>query len=1159
MKLTWALPLAALLVTLLASGIQGAPQGYQSIGDCPEAQVDSIAGDDDMMFVGRADGYVNAVDRVNGRTLWTYPTAYEPQAGARDLVVDEDRVYVVYTDITNGVEDPVIAIDRDTGTELWRATTSKNDLTKALDPFRIVQDETHVYIGKDGGQVIKLNKLDGSVPKIDGQDAIYTPGNWDTVDSNGIWAMALTADGELYAARNWSNVTDVEVLPWYRNNSIIRLNTDSMAGAEVELTRGGENLNYAVFGLWADDATGQVFVAGASWMGFVGVANMADPGLDLHQIAYSGKNHLEIGDMNWAEAEDPAVVTHFLSVDGDATHVYIGTGIHPDAGSGYAVKLNKADLTLSDWGAKRNLGHGYVRDIDVLDDAVLVGYSCSFTGLGHRAGLAAELPKTLAPVAVLVSPSANELSNGKLDLAVRAHLPTDYLGMLTATFSIAPDGGRCANGDSCYTPLTLYTSDFDDARLSEPFFPNQVALFKNIDISNIPAGRDYVLRVVVEDELGRTATDFAEFGFLADYQEPVVSDLQPLAGSLLTDRRPVISATYRDDLSLVDVGKITLTINDRSVGPLLDKFFDENGIRVDLGDSELSFLGLREGVNNIELVIPDRSGNEAVKTWQLKLDSKVKAPVLSPSTDTFVREVRPILSAQFFEAVQPTTVVFEGQDVTDDVDIIAPQGGLGTRLMYRPNVDLQPGKLYTVTFAVEDEVGNEGGPYKARFRVDAVAPQVANRLPAANALVTEDRPDFRFTLQDAGSGLSEKTVNVFIDGRDVTRDLENSASLYEYTPKAPLQGGKHTITVTAMDVAGNIVSDSWSFTVDVTPPVVNVELDLPPDQTAVKAGDTVVVRATIEDESQIRAVRMDVRALSTSAPAFLSPTPVPGQPGVYELTVQVSDERTRSANIIVVADDQGGLVGRGEASILLDNNPPQTSIKELPAFVGASFELSWDNTPRDDAVGGSGIAFYRVERQLGEGPWQVRFPRHMTTSVVEEVLDGSFTELRYRVFAVDKAGNVQPSPSNVVSTIVRGDPFPTPEFENTLVPGQANLFRATPADDLPLEGGTAFVSLRGADGEVHEFRLDSYGRLFMTSVDLEDLEAGDYLLRYHFRDSQGFEMNSRTYTVQLAPGSDNGVEGLQQADGKESPGLALAPLGGVLGAAMWIARRRSSQ
>lgn len=103
-------------------------------------------------------------------------------------------------------------------------------------------------------------------------------------------------------------------------------------------------------------------------------------------------------------------------------------------------------------------------------------------------------------------------------------------------------------------------------------------------------------------------------------------------------------------------------------------------------------------------------------------------------------------------------------------------------------------------------------PKAASVLPDTKAPLVRLMRPREGASIQQSASvPVSATLDDAGGvGVDAKSVRIIVSGRDVTAGSKITAKDFSY--KANLKPGRHTVEVSAKDKAGNPVRKSWSFT-----------------------------------------------------------------------------------------------------------------------------------------------------------------------------------------------------------------------------------------------------------------------------------------------------------------------------------------------------------
>ena len=105
---------------------------------------------------------------------------------------------------------------------------------------------------------------------------------------------------------------------------------------------------------------------------------------------------------------------------------------------------------------------------------------------------------------------------------------------------------------------------------------------------------------------------------------------------------------------------------------------------------------------------------------------------------------------------------------------------------------------------------------------DTIAPQIES-FHLANSITNDRSPALNFTWYDEiYSGFSD--VNVQIDGITIPASVIANGNSGNVVANVPflLADGKHTVQITLVDNGGNKVTESWTFTVDATPPTLEI-------------------------------------------------------------------------------------------------------------------------------------------------------------------------------------------------------------------------------------------------------------------------------------------------------------------------------------------------
>jgi hypothetical protein len=95
-----------------------------------------------------------------------------------------------------------------------------------------------------------------------------------------------------------------------------------------------------------------------------------------------------------------------------------------------------------------------------------------------------------------------------------------------------------------------------------------------------------------------------------------------------------------------------------------------------------------------------------------------------------------------------------------------------------------------------------------------VAPSVEGERPASGELVGSQYPSIYARFNGGTSPVNPSTVQIQVDGMDVSDQATISSAYVSYTPQDPLADGLHNVTVTGQADDGTPFTESWSFRVD---------------------------------------------------------------------------------------------------------------------------------------------------------------------------------------------------------------------------------------------------------------------------------------------------------------------------------------------------------
>jgi len=120
---------------------------------------------------------------------------------------------------------------------------------------------------------------------------------------------------------------------------------------------------------------------------------------------------------------------------------------------------------------------------------------------------------------------------------------------------------------------------------------------------------------------------------------------------------------------------------------------------------------------------------------------------------------------------------------------------------------------------VATDGSNQTAEESVTVTLDTVSPQLS-LAPSSGSTLASTIPIFTLTYTDPspGTGLDTATLEVFLDGQDVTAQVQVQPDQATFQPAAPLGDGSHSIVSRARDVAGNTGETSSTFSIDSVAP-----------------------------------------------------------------------------------------------------------------------------------------------------------------------------------------------------------------------------------------------------------------------------------------------------------------------------------------------------
>ncbi len=99
--------------------------------------------------------------------------------------------------------------------------------------------------------------------------------------------------------------------------------------------------------------------------------------------------------------------------------------------------------------------------------------------------------------------------------------------------------------------------------------------------------------------------------------------------------------------------------------------------------------------------------------------------------------------------------------------------------------------------------------------VDTIAPQILAVAPASGENVRSTQPLIIARVIDSG-GINPNSLQMQVNGSAVAAAYDPATATLRYQPTAALSEGEHRVQVSASDLAGNVGSAEWTFTVNLS-------------------------------------------------------------------------------------------------------------------------------------------------------------------------------------------------------------------------------------------------------------------------------------------------------------------------------------------------------
>jgi len=483
-------------------------------------------------------------------------------------------------------------------------------------------------------------------------------------------------------------------------------------------------------------------------------------------------------------------------------------------------------------------------------------------------------------------------------------------------------------------------------------------------LTSLPDG-PHTITIVAYDLAGNERT--ASVNVVVDTTAPMVTVTSPETGTILATNDVTVSWSASDATSGIDHFDVSLD----SGSP----------IRLGASASSYTFVDLTEGSHRVTVVAYDVAGFSQISSTTFTVDTVAPSLAISSPVSGAVLAARTVSVS--WTALDTGTGIAQIEVSLDGSTTLLP--GSATSHTFT-NVTDGP---HSIAVRAIDAAGNARSA-GVTVLVDATAPTLTVTAPIDGSYLGSREVLVTWIAGDETSGLDH--IEISLDGNPAIR-LPASSAAFTFSA---LSEGTHRVTVRAVDVAGNAGTATTAFTVDVTPPV--VEITYPAASAILTESSLVLTWSASDPASGIERIEV---ILDGGTPISLTATAT---------SYRFEAIPDGSHSIKVVAYDASGHSSSASVDVTVDTTAPSLEITSPGAgatLTSPTVQVTWTAS---DAT--TGLRRFAISL---DGSAPVEVSGETFVYVFAGLRDGTHT---VTLTAYDRAGNIETA--SVVFTVDTG-------------------------------------------------------------------------------------------------------------------------------------------